>query len=201
MFQVEMPIAFDGNEREFMATSIRLVNTSEDPGESAGLAAAGRLCSIARQPILDLRGRIHAYELLLRGATGLGGSGEAVSLTLAETAAFWGLQRPSELKKLTGKMTAFVSCPSEALCDQLAQTLPSNLTVLEITAGVDVSPDLIGACLRLKALGFRFALNDFAGQSQSKQLVELADYIKVDFRRTRPDERRAAPQGQPSQPS
>jgi len=173
-----------------MATTIQLINTSQDTGEGTGPTAAGRLCSIARMPILDLRGRVHAYKLLLRGVTGLDGNGETLSLTLAETAAFWGLQRPSELKKLTGKMTAFVSCPPEALCDQLTQTLPSTLTVLEITASAEFSPDLMAACQQLKALGFRFALEGFRGQPQLKPLVELADYITVDIGRTRPEERR-----------
>jgi EAL and modified HD-GYP domain-containing signal transduction protein len=173
-----------------MASAIRLVNTSEDTGGCTGPSATGRLWSVARQPILDLRGRVHAYKLLLRGVSGLDRNGEALSLTLAETAAFWGLQRPSELKKLTGKLTAFVSCPSEALCDQLALTLPSTLTVLELPPSLEISPDLIASCQRLKALGFRFALEDFSGQPQLKPLVELADYITVDIGRTRPEERR-----------
>jgi c-di-GMP phosphodiesterase len=189
MFPVEMPLAYDGNGREIMTTSIRLVNTSKDAGAGTEPNATSRLCSVARLPILDLRGRVHAYKLLLRGVTELEGAG-AVSLTLPEIAAYWGLQRPSELKKLTGKMTAFVSCPLEALCDQLAQTLPSTLTVLEITASFAFSPALIAACQQLKALGFHFALEDFRGQPQLQPLVELADYITVDIGRTRPKERR-----------
>ena len=69
-----------------MATTIRLVNTSEDTGEGTGPSATGRLWSVARQLILDLRGRVHAYQLLLCGITNVGGNYEAASLTLAETA-------------------------------------------------------------------------------------------------------------------
>jgi EAL and modified HD-GYP domain-containing signal transduction protein len=169
-----------------MATPSRPVSRSEDTRPSV----TRMLCSVARQPILDLRGRLHAYELLLRGGTELDGNGQPVWRTMAETAAFFGLQKPSELKKLTGKMTAFVSCPVEALSDQLAQTLPSTLTVLELQASLEISPDLIAACQQLKAIGFRFALDNFSWQPQLKPLMELFDYIKVDFDRTRPDERR-----------
>jgi len=109
---------------------------------------------------------------------------------MADTAAFFGLQKPSELKKLTGKMTAFVGCPVEALSDRLAQTLPATLTVLELPASLEISPDLIAQCQQLKALGFRFALDDFRDQPELKPLVELADYVKVDFGRTQPGERR-----------
>jgi EAL and modified HD-GYP domain-containing signal transduction protein len=148
------------------------------------------LCSVARQPILDLHGRLHAYELHMRGRTELDGGGASVSHTVVETAAFFGLQKPSELKKLTGKMTAFVSCPLEALSDQLAHTLPSTLTVLEIPVGPEISSDLIEACQQLKALGFRFALDDFSWHPQLMPLIELADYVKVDLARTRPEKRR-----------
>ena len=169
-----------------MTTPVQPVCSSNDTRRHV----PGRLCSVARQPILDLHSRVHAYELLLCGATELNGSGEAACRNMAETIAFFGLQKPSELKKLTGKLMAFVSCPMEALSDQLAQMLPSTLTVLQITAGLEVSPDLMAACRQLKDLGFRFALDDFRWQPQFMPLVELADYVKVDFGRVRPEERR-----------
>jgi EAL and modified HD-GYP domain-containing signal transduction protein len=42
----------------------------------------------------------------------------------------------------------------------------------------------------MKALGFRFALDDFRAGAQTRPLVELADYVKVDFARTPPEVRR-----------
>ena len=169
-----------------MATPVRAICTFEE----TGLNASGRLCLVARQPILDLRGRVHAYELLFREGTESERNGRPVSRTMADTAAFFGLHKPSELKKLTGKLTAFVSCPLRELNDQLVQALPSTLTVLEIVPSPEISPDLIAACQQLKVMGFRFALDDYRGQPEFKPLVELADYIKVDFARTQPAERR-----------
>jgi EAL and modified HD-GYP domain-containing signal transduction protein len=169
-----------------MATPGRSVNGSEDRRRNA----AGRHCCVARQPILDLHSRVHAYELLLRGETELERSGEPAGCNMAETAAFFGLQRPSELKKLTGKMTAHVSCPAEALNDQLAQILPPTLTVLEIRATPANSSDIVAQCRQLKGLGFRFALDDFRWQPELMPLVELADFVSVDIARTRPEERR-----------
>jgi EAL and modified HD-GYP domain-containing signal transduction protein len=169
-----------------MGTPVRPVLNTKDtqPGSPGGPYI------VARQPILDLRGRVHAFELFFRGGTELNGNGEPVARTIAETAVFFALQKPSEMKKLTGKMTAFVSCPVEALSDQLTQTLPSTLTVLEIPASLEFSPDLIAVCQHLKAEGFRFALNNLEDPAQSKPLVELADYVKVNFGRTQPEERR-----------
>jgi EAL and modified HD-GYP domain-containing signal transduction protein len=164
-----------------------LIPNSEETIHEAG----GQLYSVARVPILDLNSRIHAYALLMRGVTRPEESGEEVSRTLSETAAYFGLQRPTELKKLTGKMPAFVSYPTRVLSDQLAQTLPSTLTVLELPASLEISPELIAECRQLKALGFRIALDNFTGQPQIMPVAELADYVKVDFPRIRPEERRA----------
>jgi EAL and modified HD-GYP domain-containing signal transduction protein len=143
---------------------------------------------VARRPILDLQGRVHAFRLLFgeeseAGASGLPGQ------ALMEAAAFHKLSRPSELKRLTGSLVAVVRCPAEALSEDLATMLPPSLTVLEITASGEAPPELAATCEKLKALGFRLALDEFNGQPEFDSLVELADYIKVDFSQTQPQER------------
>jgi len=111
-------------------------------------------------------------------------------MNLFETAANLGLEKPSVLKKLTGKLTAFVRCPMEALSEHLAQVLPPSLTVLEIVPSPEVSPELLASCRQIKALGFRFALDDLRAEPQIRSLLELADYMKVDFSGTTPEVRR-----------
>ena len=49
---------------------------------------------------------------------------------------------------------------------------------------------LVKACRRLKAAGFRIALDDFTWRPGIEPLVELADYIKVDFIQTGREERK-----------
>jgi EAL and modified HD-GYP domain-containing signal transduction protein len=164
-----------------MAATVAPVHNFVDQGAES----TGRLFSVVRQPLLDLRGRVHAYELLFRGDP----DGGAPDSNLLETAANFNLERPSELKKLTGKLTAFVICPIEALSEQIAQVLPVSLTVLEIGVGPGLSPEQMAACREVKSLGFRFALDDLRAEPQA-DLLELADYIKVDFDRTTPESRR-----------
>ena len=171
-----------------MATSMRQVNSNEEFRTSS----SDRLYSVVRQPVLDLNSRVYAYELRWRGVSQLGGDKQAANCTLAETMAFFGLQRPSELKKLTGRMTAFVDCPEEALNDGLGQVLPSTLTVIQLPATLEISAGLVSTCQDLKALGFRLAMDHLSVQPQLMPLLELADYVKVDFRRTLPFERREA---------
>jgi EAL and modified HD-GYP domain-containing signal transduction protein len=169
-----------------MATPIGSVSNPEDTQSSV----PDGLFMVARQPILDQLGRIHAYQLLFRGRTDEAGKGEQTCLPMAETAAHFGLQKPSELKKVTGKMPAFVCYPVEALNAQLTQTLPATLTVLEIPGSLEMSPELIAVCQQLRGEGFRFALDNLKGQTQFKPLLELADYISVDFDGTSKEERK-----------
>jgi EAL and modified HD-GYP domain-containing signal transduction protein len=169
---------------EPMAAVIQPVCDSADPA----LPSTPRLYSVVRQPILDLHGRVHAYELLFRGVPAP--DGVSAFNNLIEIARNFDLEKPSELKKLTGKLTAFVRCPWQALNEQLAQVLPATLTVLEIEPNQEVSPEFVSSCRQMKALGFRFALDDLTNVPQPTSFLELADYIAVDFARTPAEVRR-----------
>jgi len=157
---------------------------SRQPGPSE---PAGELCYLARQPILDLRGRVHGYELLFRAGpeTSFRGDGNAATRSMLDNMVLFGLQR------LTGGASAFMNCTQETLTENLVHLLPSGLAVLEILESVDPTPDLLAACHRLKALGFRLALDDFVWKPEFAPLVELADYIKVDFVKSGPEERQS----------
>ena len=132
---------------------------------------------VARQPILDLHSRVHGYELLFRNGPDLTfrGDGDLATRTMLDNTVIFGLER------LTGGLPAFVNCTLESLTDNLVNVLPASMTVLEILENLEPTPDLIDACRRLKASGFRLALDDFVWRPEIQPLVELADYIKVDF--------------------
>jgi len=61
------------------------------------------------------------------------------------------------------------------LTEELVHVLPASMTVLEILENLEPTPDLIAACRKLKALGFRLALDDFTFKPKWGPLVELAD--------------------------
>jgi EAL and modified HD-GYP domain-containing signal transduction protein len=146
----------------------------------------GSLRSLARQPILDLRGRVHGYELLYRigDESAFHGDGELASRTVMDDTVIFGVE------KFTGTSFAFINCTSETLTEDLVRVLSPQRTVLEILESAEPSPELIAVCRSLKALGYRLALDDFAWAPKFVPLVELADYIKVDFISTGPDQRR-----------
>ena len=137
----------------------------------------GGLRYVARQPILDLRGRVHGYELLFRAGpeTVFRGDGDFATRTMLDNSVLFGMD------KLTGGLPAFVNCTADALTERLVDILSPSMTVLEILETVDPTPRVIAACRKLKEAGFRLALDDFTWSPEWVPLLELADYIKIDF--------------------
>jgi c-di-GMP-related signal transduction protein len=145
------------------------------PGEGNFPAPLHRF--MARQPILDGRRDVIGYELLFR--TGWenyfsGGRDEAARQTL-DNYLYMGIE------SLTGNRLAFVNCTREALIGRFVTLLPPKNTVLEILETVAPDADLVKACLDLRKLGYRIALDDFIPRPEMQPLVNLASYIKVDF--------------------
>jgi len=138
---------------------------------------AGGLRYVARQPIMDLRSRVHGYELLFRAGPEavFRGDGDLATRTMLDNSVIFGLET------LAGGLPAFVNCTLESLTDDLVHVLPTGMTVLEILENIEPTPSLIKTCRKLKAAGFRLALDDFTWKPKFEPLVELADYIKVDF--------------------
>ena len=141
---------------------------------------------VARQPILDLRGRVHGYELLFRSGPEeiFRGDGDLATRTMLDNTILYGLER------FTGGLTAFVNCTREALTDNLVDVLPPSMFVLEILEDLEPTPALVEACCKLKGAGFRLALDDFVWKPGIERLIEVADYIKVDFTLSSAEERR-----------
>jgi EAL and modified HD-GYP domain-containing signal transduction protein len=141
---------------------------------------------VARQPIMDLRGRVHGYELLFRAGpeAAFRGDGDMATRTMLDNTIIFGLDQ------LTGGLPAFVNCTRESLTDNLVNVLPASMTVLEVLENIEPTHELITACRKLKASGFRIALDDFTWKPEFDPLVQIADYIKVDFIQTSEQERK-----------
>jgi len=161
--------------------------SSRDIAARAVVTAPHGLRYVARQPILDAHGNMHGYELLFRaGATSSAftGDGDAATRTVLDNTLMFGLE------KLTGGLPAFVNCTREALVGGLAMVLPSEHTVLEILETLTPDAELLAACMEFKAKGFRLALDDFTWTPEWAPFMAIADYVKVDFSITSPEERK-----------
>ncbi|HEX3891133.1 MAG TPA: HDOD domain-containing protein [Terracidiphilus sp.] len=160
------------------------VSCSADPVQGAG---DGGTRYYARQPILTASGKAFAYELLFRSAPEeqFRGDGDLATRTMLDNTIVFGLE------KLTGGLPAFINCTLEALTTKLVELLPPALTVLEILETLEPTEQLVQACRALKARGFRLALDDFIWKPQWAPLVDIADFIKVDFKQSDRRERLA----------
>jgi c-di-GMP-related signal transduction protein len=144
---------------------------------------------VARQPIFDRSGGVAAYELLFRSGMENyfhGGDGTyATSRVIHDTLHLFGLDA------LTGSTRAYINVGRELLVSDLVYVLPAGRITVEILETVPPDPEVIRACRALKSRGYELALDDFVFLDGYGALVDLADVIKVDFRQTLGDERRA----------
>jgi EAL and modified HD-GYP domain-containing signal transduction protein len=146
---------------------------------------SGEMRYVARQPILDLQGRVHAYDLHFRNAPEviLRRDAELAVQTMLDNEVIFGLER------LTNGLPAFITCTAQALTGNSVLVLSPGLTVLGVPSGLDPEPRLIEACRALKARGFRLALDDFAWSEHPHPLLNQADYLRLEFNRLREAER------------
>jgi len=155
----------------------------DGPGPTA---ASGELRYVARQPILDARGNVLAYELLFRGgpnSTHFDGDGDIATRTVLDNTVTFGMER------LTGGLPVFINCTREALLRGFVRVLPPQQTVLELLESLKPDAALLHACLELKACGYRIALDDFEWHPDWEPLLDIADYVKVEFSSTSPRQR------------
>lgn len=152
---------------------------------NSGPARSSALRYVARQPILDSVRATYGYELLFRESweNRFSGEGDTASHNVIDTALSFGLE------SIVDGAIPFINCTRSVIVERVPTLLPRN-TVLELLETIEVDQELTAACLRLRAEGFRLALDDFDFHERWAPLLEHADFIKVDFRSSRPSERR-----------
>jgi c-di-GMP-related signal transduction protein len=147
---------------------------------------AGNHRFVALQPIFDRRKKVFGYEALSRSKweNRFTGNPDTATRTMIDDWLLHGLD------ELTGGSRTFINCTFEALTGGSFTLLPAR-TVLELLESVEPNPEVVCACRKMKALGFQIALDDFQLSRKMDVLLALADYVKVDFRLTDSDKRRA----------
>lgn len=134
---------------------------------------------LCRQPVLDRRQITCAYELLYRSCPSAGFDGDDPDAAGMQVLATSLMSDGAEF--LAGK-AAFVNFTRDLLLKELAFLFPPDLLVVEILENVPADGDVIGACRKLLAKGYRIALDDFVANEHSRRLLEFASIVKVDFR-------------------
>ena len=115
---------------------------------------------VARQPILDLAGRVYGYELLYRSnadATSCTAEGDiAGARVLSDAVLALGLDVLTN-----GRGCAFINFTRGLLLNGAGTLLPPTSMVIELLEDITVDQELVDACRSLQARGFALALDDF----------------------------------------
>jgi c-di-GMP-related signal transduction protein len=137
---------------------------------------------VARQPILDLRKKISAYELLFRDQTARYNpqvDGDVATSTVLSNSFF-----AIGMDSLLGGKKSFINFTQSLLLQKVPLLLPKESTVIEILENVQPTAELIAACSEMAAQGYTLALDDFTYTPELQPLIDLARIIKFDFRLT-----------------
>ena len=144
---------------------------------------------IARQPILDASEQVCGYELFFRENHQ---DRECKSDTERATCATIDALSLFGIDVLCDGQTAFINWTGDmALKDYLA-LLPLDQVVVELGEDITLSQDTIDACLSLKSLGAKIAIDNFVPWDPRIFLREHASFVKVDFHMLAPQDRSAA---------
>ncbi len=134
---------------------------------------------VARQPIFGKGMDIVGYELLYRRS--LNNFFEGVDDNQATADLINNAFLVMQFNELTSGTRAFINFSAEMLIKEIPLLLPKETIVVEVLERVEVSPEIIKACQRLKAEGYMIALDDFNFEESGIPLLELADIVKVEF--------------------
>lgn len=144
------------------------------------LATAATHFFLGRQPILDRRGDIHAYELLFRSS-----STNAAHIIDDHHATIQVITRAfGELgiQAVVGEALGFVNLDTQLLTCEAVDALPSERIVLEILESTHFTPEAIDCCQRLHAKGYRLALDDITALDPAHhEVLPYVSYVKVDL--------------------
>lgn len=142
---------------------------------------------VGQQAIVDAGGSPVAYELLFRSAADATSArvedgDQSTAQVLVATFLEFGL------RDLVGDLPAFVNVPRAFLVGDLPLPFPPGQVVLEVLEDVTADDEVVAGVERLVAQGYRFALDDVTARDGREQLLDLAQYVKIDLLGTDPAE-------------
>ncbi len=133
---------------------------------------------VGRQAILDRDLEVYAYEVLYRDAGGectISDGDHASSVTLLNAFMEIGLER------IAGPHKAFINLTRHFFVDMPPISFHQQDVVLEVLEDVEVDDALLRGIARMKAQGYRLAMDDYRFQPELAPILPLVEYIKVEI--------------------
>jgi len=134
---------------------------------------------IARQPILDRKNELWAYELLYR--SGMTNNVFPDNQEVATSSVLVNSFLEFGVAQLVANHYAFINVPRGWLLGEELLALPREKLVLEVLEHVEADPESCQALVKLRDAGFLIALDDFVIKESNRGLLQYADIVKVDL--------------------
>ena len=143
---------------------------------------------LGRQPILDRKQQLFAYELLFR--SGRAESGNFASFldgNQATATVIVNAFTQFSMADALGPYQGFIKVDHGLLFSDLINALPPHSVVLEILETVPQTPEMLARCEQLCGAGYILAVKERPESlDQSRPLLKLAEVIKVDISHVEP---------------
>ncbi len=148
---------------------------------------------IGRQPILDRKNRLVAFELLprltrerraspVRSETSDDGAADALSTSaelVMDGMAGFGMQQ------ILGTVLGYLNIDQQFLMSDFVSTLPHEHVVLQLRDSIRFDDQVIERCKALKAEGYRLALGDISKlNGDMLKMLPMVEVVKVDVTAT-----------------
>jgi len=138
---------------------------------------------LSREPILTTNEQVAGYELLCRQNSAEGAPTPTDSSSdVIDTVNLLGLEA------LCDGRLAFIKSTTKMLMGDQLLLLPPDRLVIELPTDALAEPALVTACRELKSRGYRFAVDGLIASHRLKPFSDLADYIKLDTRKSSSEE-------------
>ena len=138
----------------------------------------------SRNPVYDANKKLFGYDLSYQIETeGLSPSAEEPDKTGSDSdvmvAGFMGM----DFRQLASSRRVFLTFSERMLIHEAATLFPKENVIIQIKKDIELSPEILQACRSVRKSGYLLAVDEAFVKNQADELVEMADFIKVDFRR------------------
>jgi EAL and modified HD-GYP domain-containing signal transduction protein len=144
---------------------------------------------LGRQPILDRKQQLFAYELLFRsGSAESGNFASFIDGNQATATVIINAFTEFSVANALGPYQGFIKVDHGLLFSDLIHALPPHTVVLEILDTVAQTPEMIERCEQLRQAGYVLAIRMRPESLDTeKALLRIAEVIKVDISRVEPE--------------
>jgi len=143
---------------------------------------------IARQPIVDRKENLVAFELLFRSAHGSAISG-VVDNTQATAQVLVNAFGEMGIADVLGANKGFINLDADFLLSDLIDLLPKQQVMLELLETIVIDDTIIARCRELKAKGYSLALDDvFELTPEIESLLGIVEVVKLDLMQIAPEQ-------------